>query len=759
MSNLSNAIGTQQQFTPRPRDTYEKRLVHPTINTYESNSGMMLAKSLGVLSDALNIEALSGEKRKEKIGIYEAERIMAGRTEDDIRKLNAIEMLNTHGEYRISDNPYAVTTIEKMRGKYLGSRVKTEYELDVVANQGRMKTPEEEVQRYNKYIHDKYQALGTNTTDNEAFSKGYFENHIFDQLDVANKQINYKSSELETDRKITTNAELSKIIDTSYTSKPEDITAKFNETMAHNRMAGATRGERIEQTKIFLKNLTDQTGDATQLEHLIENGIIGVDDKGTNIKIGDVIDAQPFKRNAESRTRQLHEVRIQSDLKRLSESSPAIINSQYDEWKAKDPTYFNVMVPYRDNLLNQQEQMERRKQMKEAKQKATQFADEKAFSIYENQYKAYGAGNNKDVMGYNVATTFGELPEFSYETIESDGSVATKKYSHSHETFNRFIDKKIYDITSRIDLPIEEKARQTMKILQWGAANHTSNSIKMQIGNTMDTLTIDKLKTDPNGLVYLPENLNLGMEMYRTDHESFRNIMGETLTNEVETLQLLNQSTGGNLNEAVNLYALSKDKRKDPVFSKDVKGKVAIAAGQASFSGFFGIDGKEMKIDTSLISNYAITKRVTTLAENLVYAGYTVDNAIETSLKKAKETSYVYKDTAIPRSIFNSINTDEKARVGKAVLDYYVDRFTQETGVARDHITIDFDINRNRLKILGGGKMTAYSVNDITYSGNEFVKAWSEQPKQGSNMSYEDLQKQIEIRNDVEELRQQQLLP
>ena len=55
--------------------------------------------------------------------------------------------------------------------------------------------------------------------------------------------------------------------------------------------------------------------------------------------------------------------------------------------------------------------------------------------------------------------------------------------------------------------------------------------------------------------------------------------------------------------------------------------------------------------------------------------------------------------------------------------------------------------------------MTAYSVNDITYSGNEFVKAWSEQPKQGSNMSYEDLQKQIKIRNDVEELRQQQLLP
>lgn len=136
-------------------------------------------------------------------------------------------------------------------------------------------------------------------------------------------------------------------------------------------MAGATRGERIEQTKIFLKNLTDQTGDATQFKHLIENGIIGVDDKGTNIKIGDVIDAQPFKRNMRVTHKATTQYVYKSDLKRLSESSPAIINSQYDEWKAKDPTYFNVMVPYRDNLLNQQEQMERRKQMKEAKQSYT----------------------------------------------------------------------------------------------------------------------------------------------------------------------------------------------------------------------------------------------------------------------------------------------------------------------------------------------------------------------------------------------------
>jgi len=111
-------------------------------------------------------------------------------------------------------------------------------------------------------------------------------------------------------------------------------------------------------------------------------------------------------------------------------------------------------------------------------------------------------------------------------------------------------------------------------------------------------------------------------------------------------------------------------------------------------------------------------ERVQGLAKWLAYSGMDVEQAIDTAKTTAQKTHYVWKDTAIPRAIFNGINSPDRVKVGQQVLDYYYDKFQKDTGVASDHISATFDVNRGTFRLTGGGGYATYSLNDIAYSGN-----------------------------------------
>lgn len=746
MSNVSNAIGTQKQFSPMPQGTYEKRLHSVNIAANTSNDGLLLAKSLGVLGDALATEGLSQEKRREQLGIAEAERIISSRSEEDMKKLTAIEMINNYGNFETADNPYAISTIEKMRGKYFGAKAKNQYDTEVVQAQGRAKTPEEEVARYNKFIQDKYGEYIKTTSDEKAFNKGFYDNHIVDQLETANNQIKYKSQELDAIRIGTTQAELSKIVETAHTMSKEDILSKFNEVMDNNRMANASIPERIQQAKQFLKDLTEMTGDYQKVEHIMDAGVLGVDGSGAPVHVGSVVDGQDFKRAAELRTRQLFGERVQSDILALQKMTPAEVNKQFDTWQRDDPEWFNVMTGYRDNIFTYHQQVEKRKQIEETKQNISKAVRQASFSHLENQWNAYQAGNNKDAMGYVVAASYGDLPQFEYQTVDSQGDVVTKKYSWSKEDVNLYVDNKLSQIINNPSLTPEERSAETMRLLSWPPAKHYSDSIKMQLTTALDSLTVDKLKTDSSGKAVLTGQAQDAIQMYRTDPEAFQHLFGSHLTTEMETLQLLTQATG-DTREGVNLYAQGRDKRRDNELvngERGIKAQVSRYLASERLQGFLGIDGQEVAVNTSLVSNRSVSRRVEALAQNLMYAGMPADRAVETAMEKTRSSTYVWKDTAIPRSIFNGIMTENKATVGKAVLEYYLDSFAKSTGVDPAFISTEYDIDRNVLTISGGGGHVTYNVNDITYSGNYLLQEWAKNPPQGRDITFEEL---MELRN------------
>ena len=745
-SNVSNAIGTQKQFFPSPQGTYAKRLNQVAgnieVQADTSNSGLLLAQALGTLGDAITTEETSREKRKEQLGISEAERIIAGRSEEDLKKMTAIEMLNNYGQFDTADNPYAITTIEKMRGKYLGARAKNEYELEVRQKEGIAKTTEEEVARYNKFIREKYGQYVSTTSDTEAFQKGFFDNHIVDQVEQANNQIKEKSEELDAIRKGTTEAELSQLVNNGFNLDAKSLAGGYNKIMAQNRLANASPTERIEQTKQFLRDYVQMTGDYTKVDYLATNGVLGVDDKGSPIKIKDVINLQDYKRAAELRTNQIYGERLQKSLQDLqAKGSMASVNKQYDIWKKQDPSWFNVMVPYRNNLEEYYAKLEEQKLKNEMKMSVDEHLRQMSFGVLEDQYRAYEAGNNKDSQGYVVASSYSDLPKFSYQTLDASGNPSDKKYEWSKEDVNVFIEGKLHQIMSSGGSP-EERSAKIMKLLLFPPAQHYADTIKMQLNSAIDSLTVDKLGKDSKGNPVLTGQLQDSIKMYQTDPEAFQHLFGEDTTKNLETLQLLSQATG-NVKEGVALFAQGRDKRNDVEFSRRVHGEISRRLGFTRLRGFKNVDGSVSKVDTALASNRSIMRRVESLAENLMFSGMTSENAVHTALEKVRKTSYVWRDTAVPRTIFNGIRTQNKAAIGKQVLDYYINDFAKKTGVNPMHIMTEYDVDRNVFKLSGGGAFLTYSINDITYTGNRILDDMVKKDKKnppGKNVTLKDVQ-------------------
>ena len=72
-TQTSNAIGTARQFTQQPPQTYQRQLILPrfgdNVRASETTQGAALARSLGVLSAAVEQYRVDYDKRQREIAI------------------------------------------------------------------------------------------------------------------------------------------------------------------------------------------------------------------------------------------------------------------------------------------------------------------------------------------------------------------------------------------------------------------------------------------------------------------------------------------------------------------------------------------------------------------------------------------------------------------------------------------------------------------------------------------------------------------
>lgn len=194
---VQNAVGTQRQFTKQPVATYQKQLrgVNSSAGIRDASAADKLAGALNGLGGVINTYFYDREKRKD-MEAEDTKRIANQVTDEEWKTLASTELLTKYGDqFHLTDNVLAVSMIEQMRGKYFSDKFNNEYTL-LVAKEGRMKTAQEEAERYEKKKQEWVKDNVDVAVNQQEFQKGFWESNPEDVLRNVNAQVEEESRAL-----------------------------------------------------------------------------------------------------------------------------------------------------------------------------------------------------------------------------------------------------------------------------------------------------------------------------------------------------------------------------------------------------------------------------------------------------------------------------------------------------------------------------------------------------------------------------------
>ncbi|MDT8900651.1 hypothetical protein [Anaeroselena agilis] len=742
MADLVGAsIGTEKQFAGNPAGLYQKRLTGVSVDT-PTASGMDLANALGVLGDTLAYEGVASEKRKEKSGVAAAERIAAAASEEDLKKLTAIELIGNYGKDReLQDNPYAVSTIERMRGRYFAAQLKDEY-ASWRLQQPKLKSADEELQQFNKFRQEHYAKVGDVSLDRQAFDRGYNEKNLVNQLDFASQFRTEQALELKAIQKGSAKAALGELMSHYSALPPEDFIKGLNNVFADARISWMSIPERMELAQEAFKSIATAPGDYERIKKVASEVIIGVDRNGKPVKAGDNIDIEPFRLVAEQRTASIFGERVQRSLEDLQKMSIPEQRAQYAKWQREDPAWFNVMAPYQDNAYKYRRALEQKAQVSMARQMTTATAQTMQSSIIQRQLRAYLEGSMTDSSGDTVAASKGALPTPGVPGVDVNGNPKTQKLTWDDAFLNATIRNEIATIQNSATLSEDQKTAEVMKRVLFPPFEDFRKSLRMTVNSAVDSLAVSKITTKADGAVELPPALQKALDMSRVNPEAFHSIVGDEAYQKVETIKHLAQGLNGDWKQAVALYALGRENSKDKEFVRLKDKELADVLNITRLDGFKDLDGNLVKADVALGTNRPIMQRVEEIAKWLVYAGKAPADAVVMAKDSVRQTMYVWESAAMPKQVFAGINTDRKAEIGKKVLEDYMNEFLQNTGTERKYVAVSYMPDENALVFQGGGGYMKRTANDIAYSGNLYLGGPQEKRPRIPTISAEDVNRQ-----------------
>ena len=735
--SIQNAIGTQKQFSAQPKGVYEQRLqglpAQTKIDVGYSDELQKLGESLGVLGGAVDRAFDGREKRKEKIGIAEAERVVAMQDEESLRKMGAIEALNNFSEFNLSDNPYAITTYEKMRGKYFAAIAQDDY-TTYRESQPPAKDAQEENSRFVNFMQTRYGDSYGVTSDTQAFQQGFFDNFIPAQRKVNQVWNTEKTKEIETMRKGITLATIGDIVERGYSLEAPQLANDLTTAFGHSNMAGATIPERVGYSEEFAKSFIQMTGDYNKLTQIAENTVIGVDPEGNLIKMSEVVNLSPYQRAGEVVSSQIFDEKKQTFMKSLEGKPEAEVNATFEGLKATDPHFYNEMRNQQDTVIKQNKILEERKRIQEVQAKAQSHAQEQVSEGFQADWEAYNSGSDMTRYGKARATGYSDIM-VKYKTLNAKGEVVEKEEKATKEEAFAFA-KSLYSQIVSSDKSDDEKSRDLFKLFEWKPVGFMKDTFKTDIHSALDSVSPEKPQMN--------DTLFRAVELYKNDPNKFNRLFGNDTTGQINTLMALSQGAGGDFLEGARRYSVGRDKLNDPVLRKAIDAKIdsRLAYG-TTLSGFQNLDGGEASLNTSILANKDIYDNVRETARFLHASGIDEQQAVKIATQEAQKYQFIYKDIAVPKDIFSEIKSDRQAVVGRYALDRMIGNFAKEAGVEEQFVMIEWDTRRDLFVMQGGGKHTTRDINDITWEGNNLLEEWSKEAQaQGKNVSLDEIVKQ-----------------
>lgn len=285
MTVVSSAIGTQRQFTKQPERVYQVNLKNPSfsrgISVSADEGAKLLARSLGVLGDAIMNESIAADKREqEQFTTEDAENMLFGKTPEDLKTFDAIsELQHSNKGFDLSDNPYAIAALDMAMGKMASSAAKEQWRA---SNLEAPKSINEAVQAYNTYLQENIKSYGEIVNNQYAFEKGYLNGYTKDVLNVAHEANERINQEKRSRGQNSCNVRMQELVSEASMLDVEDFTTKFQGIAKEYQLYSKNSKEALAFIDTHIASLVANETDTLKL-----NAIKDIVYFGEDRKIGD----------------------------------------------------------------------------------------------------------------------------------------------------------------------------------------------------------------------------------------------------------------------------------------------------------------------------------------------------------------------------------------------------------------------------------------------------------------------------------------
>ncbi len=701
MSNpITSALGTQRQFTKQPEAPYQKKLITPSfgngISMGANNDATLLASSLGLLGSGLIAESIAADKRAEKVGKAEADRIFSVTSEKDREKLSTIDILGQSGKFDIADNPYAVARIDELRGQHLNTLFKQEYETEVVPNQALPDNSQQNIMNYENFMAQKLKDSGVKAYNQTAFEKGFYGSR---PLDVLQQDANYRKrrqNDLEADRDAAIVTKYDALATNSINMSSDDFAKAAQELQTDNMLTCRSLADRIKLLDNFAKQVVTN-GNSDHIEAWGETiAYFKID--GTEVKVKDVLPLGEYKEMAEKSGVYLNNKKAWDFFKSLENTPSVLIAEKYTELKETDPLLWKAVAHTQDSMYSQRKKEEVAKLKEQQKLLLEKQKQSYASTSMQARYEAWGAGKSMGTDGYTTTSD-----KYTY---------AGKEYSYSERDINSFGQSLLAHIYNDPALTDVEKAEKALHALSYPPFKRTYlKAMEAQYSDVLGGLHKNSAKLNEAG--------DKMLNMYRVDPAMFKSLFSDDLVRNVELLNTLVKNNNGSISDAANDYQAVKNTQADSERMRNFKSDYTGADSFVEVESLGG-EGSIKSINVTDGTNPAMAKA----HYNAYLTARAAGMSLEDARMKANQTvaSYYmeYDGCAINKAFTYNIQSDRQEVEAKAFLD-------MQKAQGADHFM--FDGNDELIVYRGTKVLAVYNTATFADAVNNWIITRIEEPK------------------------------
>lgn len=758
-NQVSNALGTERQFTKAPERSYSKQLISPKMSrgiNYEDTNSAKLARILNEWADDIPNIMKRREQRIEADESFKGYEVATHPENIGKEGLTAQAMFANAGMPELLDSPYAMAVVEKYRGENAIRDIRNRYFEEVVLKEGRCPTRKEEMDRWLNFANEKRHEYGVEDIPYSEHSKSY--NRFFnigfykDIQDYTQHEIAAQSKEAAENRAAimagTTQAKFDSITSADYvaTHTPEEIAASFTELTHNSIQGGMSITEYLPLLKGGVENLIANGFPPDKLATLGEAECY-INPDTTPIHIKDILPMSTY-----------HESAVQMGLLRREKEQLEAYNSLKDS-KTLDDFDANT-----EKLKKEKPEIY---SLFAKKGMLSSLRDKKEEDIKWEQRRAMRSGGDSPI-GQALSDTQDQIlinkglnwwSDYLNHSIEVDGIPIDSFFQTNNikpaqriMIGNAILAKIMNQAAQDGDVKgASIKIARLMNASEMEAFKKSYQSTVSGILTHLDTKDIASMQNDDPVL----RTIQLACNMVNANPADAMEALGEKNYNRIERIVILADTNeklwnekGDGLRQALQIERNVSTVLSDPDSRAAVENKYNAAASKedatavdcTSMGGGYD-DGVYYQYDPYL------NKRISIVATAFIASGMNPDDALYAAKTRVAGEVYRYDGVTIPKAAILGIEADNKqdacitfinneiAEMGEGTVwkyDYSTNSFTflnSSTGEARKY-THDKFIKR------AGGLYAAYQAQAKQDAENKATEEEEDKPWDINPMNY-----------------------